>query len=232
MEGNRSPDPPRRRGGQDVRHPRSFALRHRHTASLCKRSEATAAARPHSGRRPERQRGRRALEAPDPPHRGRAVPTFSVYLLQTATLTRERGPRRDSLTIQYRFTNVRYAGMKKPKFRFRQSPGGDLGLQPSLPPSHVDATLCTGSRPRQRAAESLAESATHGRGWLHERQAEGKPPRPATAKETRDAQGRQGTTRSGAVAPEARRGDRGPEARLDATAVKNHPNAVPRPALT
>ena len=134
MEGDRSPDPPRRRGGQDVRHPRSFALRHRHTASLCKRSEATAAARPHSGRRPGRQRGRRALEAPDPPHRGRAVPTFSVYLLQTATLTRERGPRRDSLTIQYRFTNVRYAGMKKPKIPFPTVTGRGSGAPAQSPP--------------------------------------------------------------------------------------------------
>lgn len=167
MESNRSPDP-REEGRTSGIHGRSRFVTSTRPAVLQTKemhSEATAAARPHSGKRPERQRGRRALEAhPDPPRGGRAVPTFSVYLLQTATLTGERGPRRDSLTIQYRFTNVRYAGRKKPKFRFRQSPGGDLGLQPSLPPSIVDATLCTGSRRRQRAAESLAESATHGRG--------------------------------------------------------------------
>ena len=167
MEGNRSPDP-REEGRTSGIHGRSRFVaftRPSHRRTRQQRGP-TAAARPHSVLgRTERQRGRRALEAPDPPHRaGRAVPTFSVYLLQTTTLARERGPRRDSLTIHYRFTNVRYAGIKSQKFRFRQSLGGDLGLQPSLPPSIVVATLCTGSRRRQRAAESLAGSATHGRG--------------------------------------------------------------------
>ena len=61
MEGDRSPDPPRRRGGQDVRHPRSFALRHRHTASL-RQSEA----RPRQQLDPTAGEGRRDSEGEEP----------------------------------------------------------------------------------------------------------------------------------------------------------------------
>ena len=136
MEGNRSPDP-REEGRTSGIHGRSrFVAFTRPSHRTRQQRGPTAAARPHSVLgRTERQRGRRALEAPDPPPQSRESRANVLSLPLADHHAREgagASTRQSDDPLSFHQRSIRRH--KKPKIPFPTVAGRGSGAPAQSPP--------------------------------------------------------------------------------------------------